>query len=75
MYYIGDARNNRNPKGDDNIKEISRKARKAFWFNTEKEKRWGDGDSIIFDYMPYMKDTFEVTNTKELLQAIEGSFS
>ena len=75
VYYIGDARNNRNPKGDDNIKEISRKARKAFWFNTEKEKRWGNGDSIIFDYMPYMKDTFEVTNTKELLQAIEGSFS
>lgn len=75
VYYIGDARNNRNPKGDDNIKEISRKARKAFWFNTEKEKKWGNGDSIIFDYMPYMKDTFEVTNTKELLQAIEGSFS
>lgn len=75
VYYIGDARNNRNPKGDDNIKEISRKARKSFWFNTEKEKKWGNGDSIIFDYMPYMKDTFEVTNTKELLQAIEGSFS
>ena len=75
VYYIGDARNNKNPKGDDNIKEISRKARKAFWFNTEKENKWGNGDSIIFDYIPYMKETFEVTNTKELLQAIEESFS
>ena len=74
VYFIGDARNNKNPIGDENIKTISRKAKKSFWLNTEDSSKWGKNDSIIYEYMPYMNSTFEVLNTRDLLYSIENMF-
>lgn len=74
VYFIGDARNNKNPVGDENIKTISRKAKKSFWLNTEDYESWGTGDSIIYQYMPYMNSTFEVLSTSDLLFSIEKMF-
>ena len=74
VYFIGDARNNKNPSGEYNIKNISRKSRKTFWFNTEEIDKWGQGDSIIYSYSPYMRNVFEVVNANQLLGAIERSF-
>lgn len=74
VYFIGDARNNKNASGEDNIKRITRKARKSFWLNTEESKMWNEGDSIMYKYAPYMKEVFEVLNTKDLLYSIENIF-
>lgn len=74
VYFIGDARNNRNASGEENIKKITRKARKSFWLNTESSKMWNEGDSIMYKYAPYMKEVFEVLSTKDLLYSIENMF-
>lgn len=74
VFFIGDARNNKNPIGAENIKKISRKAKKCFWLNTENEERWGYGDSVIYNYTPYMASISEVTNTKELISSLENIF-
>ena len=52
--YIGDARNNKNASGEDYVKAIARKAKKAFWLNTEEVDKWNHGDSIMGVYAKYM---------------------
>lgn len=75
VFFIGDARNNQNPIGAENIKKISRKSKKCFWLNTESEGCWGHGDSVIYNYAPYMASVSEVTNTKELVSSLENIFN
>lgn len=75
VYFIGDARNNRNASGEDNIKKIARKAKKSFWINTESVDKWGQGDSIIQKYSPYMNVTFEVLNANNLVESINKSLN
>lgn len=75
IYFIGDARNNRNPSGEDNIKTIARKARKSFWLNTEPADKWGQGDSVINKYIPYMNSVFKVLNTSNLIESINKSLN
>ncbi len=70
LLWIGDARNNRNDPALDEFKAMSRKARSAFWLNTEERADWDNGDSIIRKYEQYMDSVFETTNTDELIQAL-----
>lgn len=68
--FIGDARNNQNETGEDNIKAIARKCKSSYWLNTEEVDRWDKKDSIISTYSKYMKNTFEVLNSKDLMQSL-----
>lgn len=67
VFFIGDARNNRNQPGDDNIKAIARKAKRAYWLNTESSDRWDKADSIMGLYSQYMTDYAQVTTPGELI--------
>lgn len=68
--FIGDARNNQNETGEDNIKAIARKCKSSYWLNTEEIDRWNKKDSIISIYSKYMKNTFKVLNSKDLIQSL-----
>lgn len=67
VYFIGDARNNKNASGEDFVKAIARKAKKAFWLNTEEREKWDTGDSIMRTYAPYMTQIAETVTPAELL--------
>ena len=53
VIFIGDARNNNNPTGEEYVREISRKVRKTYWLNTESREKWNQNDSIIGVYKNY----------------------
>ena len=67
VFFIGDARNNSNPSGEDYIKAISRRAKKAYWLNTDVRGKWDQGDSIIGTYGKYMNIVSEILTTGDLL--------
>lgn len=67
IIFMGDARNNENPTGEDYMKKISEKARKTYFLNTETMDRWNVNDSIISTYARYMNKTLEVTTPKQLI--------
>lgn len=68
VVFIGDARNNRRPSGEEYMKNICRKAKSAYWINTEPQNRWDTGDSVMSAYMPYMKKCAPVLTTAQLLE-------
>lgn len=70
IIFMGDARNNRNPTGEDDLKNICRKARKAYWLNTESREKWDRMDSLASLYGKYA-NMYETTNPAELLWFIQ----
>lgn len=71
VYFIGDVRNNKNPSGEEYVKAIARKAKKAFWLNPEDMADWNQGDSIIGTYARYMTEVVQTTTAAELLGFLE----
>ena len=71
VYIIGDARNNKNRSGEEYVKAIARKAKKAFWLNTEEMSDWNTGDSIIGTYAKYITKVAQTTTAAELLGFLE----
>ena len=53
------------------MKAIARKAKKAFWLNTEKVEEWNHGDSIIGTYAKYMTKVAQTVTPAELLGFLE----
>ena len=72
VYIIGDARNNKNRSGEEYVKAIARKAKKAFWLNTEEMSDWNTGDSIIGTYAKYITKVAQTTTAAELLGFLES---
>ena len=70
VIFIGDARNNKSDSGEEFMKNICRKAKSAYWLNTDTKDKWDEGDSIASVYGRYAK-MYEVLNTKQLLGFIE----
>lgn len=71
VIFIGDARNNRNETGEEYIKNISRRAKKCCWINTESRYKWDVNDSLASLYGRYAK-MYEATNTRQLLNFISS---
>lgn len=68
--FIGDARNNRNPSGEEYAKNIARKSKRAYWLNTEPMYQWDTGDSIAGVYEKYMK-MIPVLTARDIVKFIE----
>lgn len=75
LFFIGDARNNKNPTGEENIKNICRKAKRSYWFNTEDFELWNTGDSIASIYGKYMNRQYEVTTPMSLINSLMDIFA
>lgn len=69
VIFMGDARNNKNPTGEEYVKNIARKAKKAYWLNTENFNEWGKADSLAFEYAKYFK-MYEVLSAADLVNFI-----
>lgn len=67
VFFIGDARNNRNPTSEEDIKKIARRAKRAYWLDTDPAAKWDQGDSIIGRYAPYMDAVIETVTVGQLL--------
>jgi uncharacterized protein len=48
------------------MRNICRKARYAYWLNTDRREKWDQGDSIASVYGSYAK-MYEAVNVDELL--------
>jgi uncharacterized protein with von Willebrand factor type A (vWA) domain len=70
VIFMGDARNNQNPKGLEYLKDISRKAKSCYWMNTEEYEKWGHADSLAFEYGQYSK-MYEVTNVRDIIGVLD----
>lgn len=66
VIFMGDARNNANDPGIEYVKNIARKAKKAYWLNTEEFSKWGVKDSLAFEYSKFFK-MYEVLNASDLI--------
>ena len=73
VFFIGDARNNKNPTSEEDIKKIARRAKKAYWLNTDVAEKWNQGDSIIGKYAPYMDAVIETVTVGQLLMFLTNT--
>lgn len=71
VIFMGDARNNHNDPAYGTLKNICRKAKKAYWLNTEDISKWDYKDSLASGYAKYAK-MYEVVNIKELIGFIQS---
>lgn len=76
---LGDARNNENDPGLAAFDQIRRRARRVVWFATEEQWKWGVYDpgslsSDIYHYAPMCDALHEVTNLRQLADAIDRLF-
>lgn len=69
VIFIGDARNNKNDPGEYFIKNICRKAKHAYWLNTDPYEKWNTGDSQAYIYGKYAK-MVKMSTSAELIQFI-----
>ena len=69
VIFIGDARNNKNDSGEYYLKNICRKAKHAYWLNTESVAEWCKADSLAGLYGKYAV-MHETKNSAELIQFI-----
>lgn len=67
---IGDARNNSNRPAEDEFKNIVRRARKAYWLNTDELSKWGEGDSIAPVYAKYCP-MYETRTPQAIVQFLD----
>jgi hypothetical protein len=79
VIFLGDARNNENDPGLAAFDQIRRRARRVVWFATEEQWKWGVYDpgslsSDIYNYAPMCDAMHEVTNLRQLADAIDRLF-
>jgi hypothetical protein len=77
---LGDARNNENDPGLEQLAEIKRRARRIIWFNPEEQAMWGRYDpgslsSDMFNYMPLCDSVHQVSNMRQLITAVDRLFT
>ena len=71
VLFLGDARNNNNPTGEEYLNNIKNKAKSVIWLNTEEKPKWDTNDSIIGVYSNYLNDVYEILTTNNLIEFLE----
>lgn len=71
VLFLGDARNNRNPKGLEYMETIRKKAKTVVWLNPERKADWGTGDSIMWDYAKCVDSVYQTATVRELVDFLE----
>jgi len=68
---FSDARNNfKDYQGIDIIIKLREKCKKVYWLNPERESLWGTGDSIIYNYLPYL-DCYSISSLSNFYAFLE----
>lgn len=71
LIVCGDGRNNYLPARVELLEALARRAGRSAWFNPEPPHRWGTDDSDMLSYLPAVDVTFQVSNLRQLGQAID----
>lgn len=74
LILCGDGRNNYNDPRTDLVEMLRRRARKFVWFNPEPPARWGSGDSDMPAYAPLVDAVYQVSNLRQLSEAVDRLF-
>lgn len=74
LIICGDGRNNNNDPRADLLETLARRARKTVWFDPEPQDLWATGDSQIPLYAPLVNELFQVSNLRELAEAVDRLF-
>ena len=67
---IGDARNNQNDPGAEALESLAQRARGIIWLNPEPRPFWDTGDSVMGEYIPFLKEARVCRNLEDLEKAI-----
>jgi len=71
LILCGDGRNNYNPARAELLESLARRAGRSVWFNPEPPYLWGTDDSDMLSYLPIMDSVFQVSNLRQLSQAVD----
>jgi uncharacterized protein with von Willebrand factor type A (vWA) domain len=71
LILCGDGRNNYNPARAELLVSLARRAGRSVWFNPEPPYLWGTDDSDMLSYLPIMDSVFQVSNLRQLSQAVD----
>lgn len=71
LIVCGDGRNNFNASRSDLLKMLTSRARTLVWFNPEPPTHWGSGDSDMHEYIPVIDSCHQVSNLRQLGQAVD----
>jgi hypothetical protein len=63
---LGDARNNWQRSGKEELEKIASRAQAVYWLNPQPEEQWGQGDCLLAEYRPYCKQVYECCNVEQL---------
>lgn len=69
LIFMGDVRSNKRDPKINEFRAMCRKAKRAYWLNTEPVNEWDTADSIASLYGKYT-DMFETVNPKEIMEFI-----
>ena len=75
LIICGDGRNNFNNPRLDLVDFLRRRARRVVWFNPEGEREWGTGDSDMLQYAPAVDAVHQVSNLRQLTEAVDRLFT
>ncbi len=70
LVVLGDARTNRFDPLPWALEEISRQCRGVLWLVPEPRDRWGEGDSALETYLPYVDTVVEATDLEGLARGV-----
>jgi uncharacterized protein with von Willebrand factor type A (vWA) domain len=69
---IGDARNNYNDPGVRALEKIRDRAKGIIWLNPETRPFWDTGDSVMGDYLPFLKEARVCRTLKDLEDTVSS---
>ncbi len=75
LIILGDGRNNFLPPRVDVLGRLGERCRRIVWLNPEPEILWGDGDSDIWVYRPYIHELRPCNNLQELTAFVSDLFT
>jgi uncharacterized protein len=70
MLVLGDARTNYRARRIQSLRELTTRARQAFWLNPEPLADWDTGDSAASEYAGFVDRMVEVRNLRQLEEFI-----
>jgi uncharacterized protein with von Willebrand factor type A (vWA) domain len=69
---IGDARNNYNDSGVGALERMRDRAKGIIWLNPETKPFWDTGDSVMGEYLPYLKEARVCRTLKDLEDTVSS---
>lgn len=71
LIFLGDARANDLPPGQEDLAALRDRARQIFWLNPESRLRWDSGDSVMSVYRPYCRAALPCANLNQLERFVD----